>query len=178
MTPQPPPLPPQPPWGPQPPPLVPGPVLTPPASTSGCSGHGSSHAKWWILGGLGALLLLVLMAAAAQWNLQSPFSIRPYAGTVAGNAEGYDEVRQLAENSEAVREAIGDPMQVRSSSMSSMVSTGFSRGSRHSSIHIELEGPKGKAEVTAKMSRAQGDATWTYEVCEARLPDGKVVQLK
>lgn len=128
-----------------------------------------SGKKWWFIGCGGCLGVVVLGGLA--------FVAFIFLGVsaVIKSTDAYAEGKKRATESPAVQAAIGTPIEEGTMWGGSVSNT---NGEVKADFKIPLTGPKGKADVIVKGTRASDTSPWEYSVLEAHLPDGTKVDLK
>jgi hypothetical protein len=117
--------------------------------------------KWFVPVGCVTLLLLVVIAAAAiGYGLLGLYEN-------SGMADPKRDALAAAQASPAVKQALGEPMQL-GFMMSGQININNDRG--HADVSFPIHGPRGKGRVHV-VGEMTGDR-WTYSVLEAQI-DGQ-----
>lgn len=121
-----------------------------------------SSKKWWFLGCggcLGLILLGVLGFGAIFYT----------AMTAIKKTDAYAEAGKRAKASTIIQEAIGTPI---NEEFWATGAVSINNGAGTADFIIPLSGPKGKAVVTVKATKAAGAAAWEYQVMKAVIVGG------
>lgn len=121
-----------------------------------------SSKKWWFLGCGGCLGIVVVILLVIGFGLYSVMGL-------IKKSDAYAEASQRSKNSPVIQEAIGTPIEEQFW-VTGAINT--NNGAGTADFIIPLSGPKGKAIVTVKATKAAGAAAWEYQVMKAVIVGG------